>query len=131
MALAYEELTGQIIGAAMEVHRMLGCGFLEAVYEEALAIELQTRGVLFIAQQELNINYKGRILKQKYRPDMIVGGKVIVEIKALARLTSIEEAQVINYLKATGCTVALLINFGARSLEWKRLVLNVEQSTEA
>jgi GxxExxY protein len=131
MALAYEELTGQIIGAAMEVHRMLGCGFLEAVYEEALAIELQTRGVLFIAQQELNINYKGRILKQKYRPDMIVEGKVIVEIKALARLTSIEEAQVITYLKATGCTVALLINFGARSLEWKRLVLNVEQSAEA
>jgi len=128
MALPFEEVTGQIIGAAMEVHRTLGCGFLEAVYEEALAIELQARGLPFVQQAELNISYKGRTLKQKYRPDMIVAGKVIVEIKALAKLTSIEEAQVINYLKATGCTVALLINFGQRSLEWKRLVFNAEQA---
>ena len=124
MALLYKELTGKIIGAAMEVHRTLGCGFLEAVYQEALELELELQRIPFIAQQELTIVYKGRTLEQKYKPDIIADNKVIVEIKALARLTGIEEAQVINYLKATGCKVALLINFGAKSLEWKRLVLN-------
>jgi len=124
MALLYEELTGKILGAAMEVHRTLGCGFLEAVYQEALELELELQGVPFVAKQELTVTYKGRTLKQKYKPDILVDNKVLVEIKALARLTSTEEAQVINYLKATGCKVALLINFGAKSLEWKRLVLN-------
>jgi GxxExxY protein len=124
MALLYEELTRKIIGAAMEVHRTLGCGFLEAVYQEALEFELELQGVLFVPQQEVTITYKGRTLKQKYKPDILVDNKVIVEIKALARLTSTQEAQGINYLKATGCKVALLINFGAQSLEWKRLVLN-------
>lgn len=128
MALAYEEVTGQIIGAAIEVHRTLGPGFLEGVYEEALAIELQSRGLRFPSQQEVNVQYKGRALKHKYRPDFIVADCVIVEIKALDRLTSVDEAQVINYLKATGYTVALLFNFGARSLEWKRLVLGAAAS---
>jgi len=121
--ILYAELTGKIIGAAMEVHRTLGCGFLEAVYQEALELELELQGIPFVRQQELDISYKGRILKQKYKPDIIVDGKVIVEIKALERLTSLEEAQVLNYLKAKGCRVALLINFGAKSLEWKRCVL--------
>jgi len=102
----------------------LGCGFLEAVYQEALEFELELQKVPFVAQQELTVTYKGRTLKPKYKPDILVDNKVIVEIKALARLTSIEEAQVLNYLKATGCKVALLINFGAKSLSWKRLVLN-------
>ena len=124
MALLYQELTGKIIGAAMEVHRTLGCGFVEAVYQEALEFELQLQGTPFVAQQELTVTYKGRTLKQKYKPDILVDNKVLVEIKALARLTSTEEAQVLNYLKVTGCKVALLINFGTKSLEWKRLVLN-------
>lgn len=108
----------------MEVHRTFGCGFLEAVYQEALEFELELQGVLFVPQQEVTITYKGRTLKQKYKPDILVDNKVIVEIKALAPKTSTEAAQVLNYLKATGCKVALLINFGAQSLEWKRLVLN-------
>lgn len=122
--MLYEELTRKIIGAAMEVHRTFGCGFLEAVYQEALEFELELQGVLFVPQQEVTITYKGRTLKQKYKPDILVDNKVIVEIKALAPKTSTEAAQVLNYLKATGCKVALLINFGAQSLEWKRLVLN-------
>ncbi len=120
--MIHEELTGKIIGASMEVHRALGCGFLEGVYQEALELELGSQGVAFVAQPELGITYKGRALKQKYRPDLVVDNAVVVEIKALARLTPLEEAQVINYLKATGCKVALLINFGAKSLEWRRLV---------
>jgi GxxExxY protein len=124
MALLYQELTGKIIGAAMEVHRTLGCGFLEPVYQQALEIELELQGVPFVAQDELTITYKQRKLKQRYKPDFMVDQKVIVELKALDRLSSTEEAQVINYLKATGYKVGLLINFGARSLEWKRLVLN-------
>lgn len=124
MALLFEALTGNIIGAAMEVHRTLGCGFLEPVYQEALEMELGLRGVPVNPQQELRISYKGCTLKHKYKPDIVADDKVIVEIKALARLTGVEEAQAINYLKGSGCKVALLINFGARSLEWKRLVLN-------
>ena len=123
MALLFEELTGKMLGAAMEVHRTLGCGFLESVYQEALELELELRGVPFVRQRELSITYKGRQLQQKYKPDILADNEVIVEIKALARLTSIEEAQAINYLKATGCKVGLLINFGTKSLEWKRLVL--------
>ncbi len=122
--MLYAELTGKIIGAAMEVHRILGCGFLEGVYQEALELELRQQEVPFTPQQELGVRYKGQPLKQKYKPDLMVDQKVIVEIKALARLSSIEEAQVINYLKATGWRVGLVINFGARSLERKRLVLN-------
>ena len=107
----------------MEVHGALGCGFLEAVYQEALEIELRAAGLAVTCQPALELRYKGRLLKQKYRPDFIVEGKVIVEIKAIVKLTAVEEAQAINYLKGTGCKVALLFNFGARSLEWKRLVL--------
>jgi GxxExxY protein len=129
MALLYEQLTGAVIGAAMEMHKALGPGFLEGVYEEALTIELQLRGMPFVNQQEIPVRYKGRVLKHKYRPDIIVGDCVIVEIKALGRLTSVDEAQVINYLKATGFKVALLLNFGGRSLQGKRLVLGVEEAS--
>ena len=122
MALVHQDLTHKIIGAAMEVHRTLGCGFLEAVYQEALEMELRQQGIPYVAQQELTILYKERELKQTYKPDFLVDQKVIVEIKALARLTGTEEAQVVNYLKATGHKVGLLVNFGARSLEWKRMV---------
>ena len=123
MALLYEDLTGKILGAAMEVHNTLGSGFLEAVYQEALELELVRQNIPFVAQQELDIIYKDQPLKHRYKADLMVDQKVIVEIKALDRLTGTEEAQAIHYLKATDCKVALLINFGAKSLEWKRFVL--------
>ena len=111
-----------VIGAAMEVHRELGCGFLEAVYQEALEIELEARGVPFRRQVELPVRYKGRLLNKIYVADLITHETVIVELKALARFSGTEEAQVINYLKATGMETGLLLNFGARSLEYKRFI---------
>ncbi len=120
--MMHEELTHRIIGAAMEVHRTLGCGFLEAVYQEALEIELRAQGISFVAQPETEIHYKDSVLKHRYKPDFMIEGIVIVEIKAESQLTDSDTAQVLNYLRATGRNVALLINFGAKSLQWKRLV---------
>ena len=115
--------TYAIIGAAMEVHRELGPGFLEAVYAEALAIELELRGVPFEREVALPVSYKGRRLDVGYRADFVCfDGGVIVETKAMAALMGIEEAQVINYLKATGIQTGLLLNFGRESLNYKRLV---------
>jgi GxxExxY protein len=116
--------TYAIIGAAMEVHRQLGCGFLEAVYQEALQIELAARGIPFRPQVELPIRYKGSLLLTFYKADLLCYEAVVVELKALARLSGVEEAQVINYLKATGHEVGLLLNFGRPSLEYKRLILS-------
>jgi GxxExxY protein len=115
--------TFAIIGAAMEVHRQLGCGFLEAVYQEALEMELARRDIPFQRQVELPIFYKGTRLETSYKADLVCFGEVIVELKALAEIGGIEEAQVINYLKATGIKVGLLLNFGSRSLQYKRYVL--------
>lgn len=121
-----DEKTYQIIGAAMEVHRHLGSGFLEAVYQEALERELTARGIPFRAQPELRITYKGETLRKTYQPDFVCFEEIIVEIKALSNLSGAEEAQVINYLKASGLTLGLLINFGSRSLEHKRLVRSAD-----
>ena len=118
-----------VVGASMEVYNELGAGFLEPVYQEALEIELAERGIPFEAQRELQIRYKRRLLKKTYQADVIAFRKVIVELKALDQLTSREESQVLNYLKATGLEVALLINFGAEGkLEWKRFVKTRKRS---
>jgi len=119
-----------IVGAAMEVHNQLGCGFLEAVYQEALEIEFTSRRIPFKAQIELPIFYKGQTLNKHYLADFLVYDQVIVELKALEALTSREEAQLVNYLKAFEKEVGVLINFGAESLDWKRRVLSHRESTK-
>ncbi len=119
--------TYAIIGAAMEVHKHLGHGFLEGVYQEALALEFSQRGIPFQREFDITVSYKGALLACRYRADFVCFGDVIVELKALSALTSVEEAQVLNYLKATDYQRALLINFGAPSLQTKRLVHNYKK----
>jgi GxxExxY protein len=114
--------TYAIIGAAMEVHKRLGCGFLESVYQEALAIELGIRGIVFRREVRLPVSYKGQVLATSFCADFICFDSLVVELKALAHMSGSEEAQLINYLKATRYEVGLLLNFGTRSLEHRRLV---------
>ena len=112
-----------IVGAAMEVYNELGAGFLEPVFQEALEMELCDRQIPFEPQKELRISYKGRQLTKTYIADGIAYGKIVVELKALTALTTREESQMLNYLKATGFEVGVLLNFGATGkLEWKRIV---------
>jgi GxxExxY protein len=115
--------TFAIIGAAMEVHRRLGPGFLEAVYQEALALELTIRDVPHRREVEFPIEYREMRLSNVYRADLVCFESIIVELKALASLTSLDQAQMINYLKAAKLRRGMLINFGARRLEYKRVVL--------
>ena len=119
----HKDLTHKIIGAAMEVHRELGPGFLEYVYEESLCHELNLREIYFERQKELDIYYKDLLILKKYKPDLMIENKVIVELKATSGLMKIEEAQLLNYLKATKLRIGLLLNFGAESLEIKRRIL--------
>jgi len=120
--------TYAIIGAAMEIHRQLGHGFLEAVYQQAALIEFPLKGIPFEREVALPITYKNILLPVHYRADFVCFSEIIVEFKALARLTSVEEAQLLNYLKATGMKRGLLINFGASSLQCKRLVWGYTES---
>jgi GxxExxY protein len=106
----------------MEVHKEKGFGFLEAVYQECMEMELAAQGIPAVPLQEVPIFYKGRKLKKTYIADFVAYGKIIVELKALDKLTSREEAQLLNYLKASGFEVGILINFGGPSLEFKRIV---------
>jgi GxxExxY protein len=119
--LVHSELTRQIIGAAMEVHSNLGPGFLESVYESAMAIEMNLRNVPYERQKAIPVMYKGEKARE-FTCDLLVDGKVLVELKAIQLITAVEEAQVLNYLRATGLRVGLLLNFGQRSLKYKRLV---------
>lgn len=128
--LLFKDEVYTIIGAAMEVYNQLGPGFGEAIYQEALEMESDLRIIPNNPQQDIFIVYKGQKLKKFFTPDLICYDKIIVEIKAIDRLTSREEAQLLNYLKATGMSVGLLINFGAdRDLEWKRMVLTSQKPT--
>lgn len=123
MELVLKDEVYAIVGAAIEVHRELGPGFLEPVYQEAMELELGHRRIPFQPRQPLLIYYKGQRLKKAYEADLICYEQVIVELKALERLSGREEAQLLNYLKATGLRVGLLINFGSvGKLEWKRMV---------
>lgn len=121
--LIYKDESYQIIGACMEVHSSLGCGFLEAVYQEALEIEFTLRGIPFERECRIKIDYKGHTLNKEYVADFICYDKIVVEVKALSQLKSDHSAQTLNYLKATNNRLGLLVNFGESSLKYKRIVL--------
>ncbi len=123
--------TYAILGAAMTVHSELGRGFLEAVYQEALGLELQARSVPYEREKELPVYYRDQKLHTFYKADFVCYGSIIVELKALSELSAKEEAQVINYLKVSGLNRALLINFGAPRLQYKRFVFNLRSSAQS
>ncbi len=116
------ELTETILGAAFKVQNTLGAGFLEKVYENALTIELRKCGLAAESQKAFPVRYEGTVVGD-YQADLVVAGKVIVECKAVSGLDPVHEAQVLNYLKASGLHVGLLINFGRSKLQYRRLVL--------
>lgn len=113
--ILYKDECYQIQGAVFEVYRQMGCGFLEAVYQECLEKELVRCGIPFVAQQELKLHYKGEPLRQTYKPDLICFNSIILELKALSSISGEHKAQVLNYLKATGMRLGLLVNFGSHS----------------
>jgi GxxExxY protein len=119
--ILYKVLSYKIVGAAMEVHRVLGPGFLEAVYEAALALELEAQGIPFERQRRLVVQYKGQVIGD-YIADIVVEDKIILELKAVSALTEAHRAQALHYLAATGFRLALLLNFGETSLHFDRIV---------
>jgi GxxExxY protein len=118
-----DEETYAIIGAAMEVHRVLGCGFLEAVYRAALVVELQLRKVPVETETTFHILYKDQSLPLRYRADIVCFGSVIVEVKACSGLGPVDQAQAINYLRVSKLRRALVLNFGIHTLQYRRIVL--------
>lgn len=117
----YQDLTRRIIGAAMEVHRHLGNGFQEVVYQRALAIELKIQNIEFVREMEMPLSYKGHDIGTR-RVDFFIEGKIMLEMKAVAQLEDVHLAQAINYLEAYGMEIGLLINFGNTSLQFKRVM---------
>ena len=124
--LPHSEITEAIIGAAFEVHRTLGYGFLEAVYRNAMAIELKERGFKADVESRMEVRYKGEVVGA-YAADMVVNDVVIVEFKVAEEYSKADEAQLLNELAATNKPVGLLVNFGRRKVEFKRLVWSLAQ----
>ena len=124
LGYAYSDVTGAVIGCAIEVHSILGTGFQEVVYQRALAVEMESRGLSFAREWEMPIFYKERQVGTR-RVDFLVDQKVVVELKAIGELEKIQLAQAINYLEAFGLEVGLLLNFGAAKLEFRRVVNSV------
>lgn len=122
MAAIEDPFTYKIIGALMEVHTVLGPGYLERVYQEATAIELADRGIPFVQEAEMPVWYRDERLDASYRVDFLCNDEVLLELKALPFIGDVEKAQVLNYLRASRKSVALLVNFGADSLEWRRFL---------
>lgn len=120
--LLYEDLTYKIIGAAQEVHKELGPGYLESVYEDALCYELDLINIAYQRQVDLDVHYKNVIFERRFRADLLVENKVLVENKAIKKITNQDEAQLINYLKTTHLRVGLLFNFGAERFEMLRRI---------
>ncbi|MBP6610263.1 MAG: GxxExxY protein [Paludibacter sp.] len=118
--MIYKKETYDIIGAAMDVHRTLGSGFLESIYQEALEIELKFRNIPHVSQQPIEIWYKTQYLTKYFIADLLCYNQIIVELKAVSNITSVHEAQIINYLKATKKELGIIINFGTDCLEYKR-----------
>lgn len=123
MNVIEDQQTFDIIGACMKVHNELGSGFLEQVYQEALELEFKNRQIPYLREKELPIFYCGQKLQSYYKVYFLCFGKVILELKALSSIGNNEQAQVINYLKASSLSKGLLVNFGAKSLQYKRMVL--------
>jgi GxxExxY protein len=122
------DLAGLIIGAAMEVHKEMGHGFNESVFQNSLAIELAERGIVFEQYVKLSVYYKARLVGD-FEADMTIGRELIIELKAVSQLTPAHEQQLVNYLKATNINEGLLINFGAESLQFKKKFLNYKKPT--
>ena len=126
--IIYSEESYEIIGACFNVYKTMGCGFLEAVYQECLEIEFAYQKIPFCPQRELKLTYRDRELKQRFKPDFICYEKIIVELKAVSKLTDDHKAQVLNYLNATDLKLALLVNFGHYpKLEYERLILTKDK----
>jgi GxxExxY protein len=119
----FKQETYAIIGAALEVHKYLGYGFLEAVYKEALEYEFQLRKINYVREKEFTIIYKGLTLNKKYYSDYLIDNKIILEVKAASDIVDAHVSQTLNYIKAGKVKLGLLINFGSESLEWKRLII--------
>ena len=119
--LLYKEESGKILNACIEVHNELGCGFLEAVYQEALEIEFKTQKIPYQREKLLPVAYKGHVLNKEYYADFVCYNDIVVELKAVATLVKAHKAQVLNYLKAADKKVGLLVNFGENSLKWERI----------
>ena len=120
--LLYKELTDRILKAAYTVHSELGCGFLEKVYQEALAIQMTEMNIPFEREKHLNVFYHGKCLQCDYIADFVVDDKVILELKAVTEMDNVFKAQTINYLKITGYKIGFLMNFGQEEFQFKRLV---------
>ena len=124
--IIFREESFHLVGAALEVHKHIGCGFSEPVYQEAFEEELRLRGIPFEREKVINVTYKGKVLSKSFRPDFVCYDKIIVELKAVSEFTDEHISQVYNYLKASGFKLGLLVNFGTTSLKYKRIPCNLK-----